>query len=161
MADEGTFHDRKRPAHQPIAESFNRPRIVFLTVCSDKRKKIFCDNTIHDLLVRSWQQADAWVVGRYILMPDHIHLFCSPVGLEYPTLKTWIGYWKSLSARQWPDPNVGKVWQRDFWDTQLRKGESYTEKWNYVVGNPVRAGLVENAGKWPYQGEMSVLHWHD
>lgn len=96
-----------------------------------------------------------------MIMPDHIHLFCSPVGLEYPPLKTWVTYWKSLSARTWPDKKAGKVWQRDFWDTQLRKGESYTEKWHYVVNNPVRAGLVEEALKWPYQGEICELQWHE
>ena len=94
-------------------------------------------------------------------MPDHIHLFCAPVGLGYPSLKTWTSFWKSLSARQWPNPNIGKVWQRDFWDTQLRKGDSYSEKWNYVVNNPVRAGLAANADEWPYQGEICELQWND
>jgi putative transposase len=161
MSEERTFYDRKRPAHQAVVEHFNTSRIVHLTVCSEKRKQIFCNDAAHALLIGSWKKADAWMVGRYVIMPDHVHLFCSPVGMDFPQIKIWVNYWKSLSARQWSDPGVGKVWQRDFWDTQLRKGESYAEKWNYVLHNPVRANLVDDANLWPYQGEMNVLQWHD
>ena len=40
-------------------------------------------------------------------------------------------------------PNDRPIWQRHFWDTQLRRGESYDQKWDYVMQNPVRAGLAE------------------
>ncbi|PYJ59756.1 MAG: hypothetical protein DME74_11770 [Verrucomicrobia bacterium] len=53
------------------------------------------------------------------------------------------------------------AWQRDFWDRQLRRGESYAEKWKYVENNPVRHGHVQRAEDWLYQGELNVLHWHD
>ncbi len=52
-------------------------------------------------------------------------------------------------------------WQRDFWDTQLRSGDSYSEKWAYVERNPVRAGLVESMGCWKWQGEENVLFWKE
>ena len=55
----------------------------------------------------------------------------------------------------------GKVWQRDCWDRQLRREESYAEKWAYVHQNPVRAGLVAESEQWPYQGELNTLMWHD
>ncbi|MCX7914880.1 MAG: hypothetical protein N3A53_01065, partial [Verrucomicrobiae bacterium] len=54
-----------------------------------------------------------------------------------------------------------EIWQRDFWDTQLRRGESYSAKWEYVRQNPMRAGLVAKAAHWPYQGELNILEWHD
>jgi REP-associated tyrosine transposase len=41
--------------------------------------------------------------------------------------------------------------------TSLRAGESYSEKWNYVRDNPVRAGLVSNADEWKYAGEIEKL----
>ena len=53
------------------------------------------------------------------------------------------------------------LWQRDCWDRQLRTGESYAQKWEYVRNNPVRKGLVANADDWPYQGELNVLEWHE
>jgi len=144
-----------------VSDRCNASRIIHLTVCTERRKSILSNKAVHQLLIDSWKKADAWLVGRYILMPDHIHLFCSPVGMEHPALKTWVNYWKSLSARNWPNQEIGKVWQRDFWDTQLRIGESYTEKWHYMVNNPVRAGLTESPADWPYQGELNELLWHD
>ena len=53
------------------------------------------------------------------------------------------------------------VWQREFWDRQLRRAESYDEKWEYVKNNPLRHGFVSRAEDWPYQGELNVLEWHD
>ena len=70
-----------------------------------------------------------------------------------------MSFWKSFVARQWPNREQSPVWQRHFWDTQLRRGENYDEKWEYVVQNPVRAGLVSRAEDWPYQGELNVLRW--
>ncbi|HSR88689.1 MAG TPA: transposase [Pontiella sp.] len=155
-----SYPDRKRPAHQPIRDRPNASRIIFLTVCTDKRQSILDRNAVHELLKTCWTQADSWLTGRYLLMPDHIHLFCSPVGINYPPLLKWVNYWKSLSARSWPNRTERKVWQRDFWDTQLRRGDSYTEKWRYVVNNPVRAGLVEESSQWPYQGQLNEFVWH-
>jgi hypothetical protein len=39
----------------------------------------------------------------------------------------------------------------------MRSGESYSEKWEYVRRNPVRAGLVSRTVDWVYQGEIVSL----
>jgi putative transposase len=152
---------RKHPAHHPVIERFNRASVVFVTVCSKNRKPIFTREAVHELMMRAWRKADQWMVGRYVLMPDHIHFFCSPVGLEYPPLKKWITFWKSMVSRNWPNPEEQPIWQTDFWDTQLRKGDSYSGKWHYVRNNPVRAGLVGEVDDWPYQGTMETLFWQE
>ncbi len=67
-------------------------------------------------------------------------------------------YWKSIVTRQLGGTG-GRVWQRHHWDRQLRRRESYDEKWKYVCGNPVRHSLVENERTWPFQGELNKLRW--
>jgi len=52
-----------------------------------------------------------------------------------------------------------KLWQRNFWDTQLRSRDHYDEKWSYVRLNPVRKGLAGAPEDWPYQGEVFSLAW--
>jgi hypothetical protein len=42
---------------------------------------------------------------------------------------------------------------------RLRQNESYSEKWDYVRMNPVRAGLVADPDRWPYQGALNELDW--
>jgi putative transposase len=158
---DGAPPSRKRPARMPIADSGSRSAIVFLTVCAKDRKPIFAAADIHKLLVSSWQAAKRWSVGRYVLMPDHIHLFCAPATFPAEPIRSWTKYWKTLVSNAWPHPEQQPIWQQDGWDTQLRRGESYAAKWAYVRNNPVRAGLVSTPDAWPYQGEVNVLMWHD
>jgi hypothetical protein len=67
--------------------------------------------------------------------------------------------WKSEAARNWPNSIDSPIWQRHYWDRQLRHGESYAAKWQYVRQNPIRAGLETEEDNWPYQGELNVLAW--
>ncbi len=76
-------------------------------------------------------------------------------------LRKWVQYWKALASREWPRAEEQPIWQNDVWDTQLRRGESYSAKWEYVRNNPVRHLLAASAEDWPYQGELQVLPWHD
>jgi len=152
---------RRAPAHQSVREMFNRSSIIFLTVCSQDRCPVLDKPDIHALLKTAWLAADTWLVGRYVIMPDHIHLFCAPGSCQYPSVAKWVQYWKALASRQWPRPAEQPVWQKSFWDTQLRRGENYSEKWEYVRHNPVRAGLCDTPENWQFQGEMNVLMWHD
>jgi hypothetical protein len=51
------------------------------------------------------------------------------------------------------------LWQRHHWDRQLRSGETYGDKWEYVRSNPIRHGYIADADDWPYQRELNVLRW--
>ena len=154
--------ERKRPARQPVYDYDNRSNIVFVTVCTKNRKPILACREVHALLLASWRQADHFIVGRYVVMPDHIHLFCAPARFDHLAVIRWVAYWKSMVSKQWPGKREEKpVWQNYLWETQLRRGESYHAKWKYVRNNPVRHGLVEKAEDWPWQGELNPLRWHD
>ena len=91
-------------------------------------------------------------VGRYVVMPDHVHLFVR--GDRTFKLSSWIGGLKRGMSVALDSP---RLWQPGFFDHILRSHESYAEKWNYVRDNPVRAGLVEDSDDWPYQGEIVVI----
>ena len=146
---------RKKPIHGVQIDP-SHPTIVFITVCTKGRRPWLATPENHAALRGVWQEATAWVVGRYVLMPDHLHLFAAPGRLELP-LDNWIRYWKSRFTRTRIVPS--QKWQTDHWDTRLRSDESYETKWFYVRENPVRAGLVDNADHWPHQGELTVLPW--
>jgi len=88
---------------------------------------------VHETLVAVWRDARAWLMGRYVIMPDHIHFFAVPGELEI-RLEKWLQYWKSMFAKQHARPR-GR-WQPDCWDTWLLGRESYESKWEYVRQNP-------------------------
>jgi len=154
-----SFPRRKHPVHFPLVERFAQPGIVFLTVCTKGRKPILARDDVMTLLCESWHSAESWMVGRYIMLPDHLHLFCGPGHNVVRPLGQWVRYWKTLASRQWPRPEEQPIWQLVFWDTQLRRGQHYDEKWEYVRLNPVRAGLVMSPEAWPFQGELNELRW--
>src|SRR5205823_1056317 len=125
---------RKHPAHGvEIATSL--PTIVFLTVCTKGRAPWLASPDVHAQLRSVWQTARAWLVGRYVIMPGHIHQFIAPGNPELP-LENWVRYWKSHFTKL--HANAQHCWQPDHWDRRLRSGESYAEKWDYVRANPVR-----------------------
>ncbi|MBK7977268.1 MAG: transposase [Deltaproteobacteria bacterium] len=135
-----------------------RPALLFVTVCTHERKPVLSNPLVHGLLSECWRTSAHWRVGRYVVMPDHIHLFCSPTSGQR-TLARWVQYWKSVVSLRWPRPAEQPIWQPSFWDTQVRGHESYSRKWDYVRLNPVRRGLVETPDAWPYAGEIDVLDW--
>ncbi len=92
------------------------------------------------------------------LCPDHVHFFCS-AELGAKALPIFMQRWKEwTSKRVTPEIKLtGKVWQEEFFDHVLRSSESYSQKWDYVKENPVRAGLVKNSDEWRWQGEIESL----
>ncbi len=157
MAGDAPYDDieRKHPARGVHIYS-SQPTIVFLTVCARDRKPWLADPAVREHLRAAWQSAQAWLVGYYLLMPDHLHLFCAPQDLSF-TLEKWVTFWERQFRRLHQAANCR--WQSNPFHHRLRREENYAEKWSYVRENPVRKGLVKSAEQWPYQGMMNTLRW--
>ena len=138
----------------------NTDPLYFVTFNTYKRRPLLS----HEALHQSWltfatraPNSGAWV-GRYVIMPDHIHLF---VGLtDSAKLTTWVQATKAVLGKELLHSGYQKPhWQRGFFDHLLRSSESYEQKWEYVRLNPVRKGLCARPEDWPYQGEITPLEW--
>ena len=128
--------------------------VAFLTVCTSKRQPGLANAIVHEALITSWKTADAWLVGFYLIMPNHIHLLCSPQNEDYE-IEDWITYWKREFRRL--VGNKAPRFQSRGFHHRLRNDESYGQKWEYVRQNPVRANLVRDPDSWPYQGSLCDL----
>ena len=148
----GATGDVYRGVHKVRGQS----TIVFVTVCTKDRKRWSCSDEIHRVLLDEWLKARAWLVGRYVIMPDHIHLFAAPGEIDLP-IERWCGYWKRNTSTTAGLP-AGR-WQKNGFHSRMRSQKQYEEKWIYVRNNPVRHKLVEQAGAWPYQGELFEFRW--
>jgi putative transposase len=145
----------------PHVAPFAHAPLYFFTACAAGRRSVLANYSVQTCLAEIWAQSpelDGWCVGRYLIMPDHVHFFAMPAA-GAKTRSAWHKTWKSLSARR-----IGRalrleppLWQPDTFDHILRSAESYAEKWHYVGENPVRAGLVAVARDWPWQGEIQRL----
>jgi putative transposase len=146
---------RKTPA-KGVKISLDDPTILFLTVCTKNRVPWLAQKPVQTSLEEIWRKADAWLVGYYLLMPDHLHLFCAPRDLRF-TVERWITFWKREFSRAHPDEIW--EWQRNAYHHRLRHAREYQEKWQYVLENPVRQGLVKDVTEWPYSGMIHQLRW--
>jgi REP element-mobilizing transposase RayT len=94
--------------------------------------------------VRHRHEQSLWYPWLFLLMPDHLHALISFPPSGKP-LKSVIDQWK-----RWTCKETGVTWQRNFFEHRLRPGDSRREKADYILQNPVRAGLVSRAEDWPF-----------
>ena len=94
--------------------------------------------------VRHRQEKFLWWPHLVLLMPDHLHALLSfpPSG---KTMRLVVTKWKEWTAKQ-----LSIQWQGDFFEHRLRREESRREKADYILANPVRAGLVTQPEAWPF-----------
>jgi REP element-mobilizing transposase RayT len=149
------FLQRKKPAPHRCFDDHNQP-VVFVTVCTKDRRRLLASARVHENLRRLWLDRSHWIVGSYVIMPDHIHLLVRVASRNACGLTRWVGWWKRELSKtmEW---NEGSAWQKGFWDTNVRSPNIYSDKLRYVRENPVKAGLVAISEQWPYQGELYPL----
>jgi hypothetical protein len=99
-------------------------------------------------------QHGAWG-GRYVPVPDHLHLF---VSVDKISLSDWVKSLKNaLSKTLRTAAQEGSHWQKGFFDHLLRSGESYSQKWDYVRENPVRAYWSQSLRTGLTQAKFTIL----
>jgi putative transposase len=135
------------------------PPLYFVTLCTGARQRVLASSVSHVAFAGYAGNAlsvASVAVGRYVIMPDHIHLFLrGPDGFR---LGIWVrGLKRSISDALSGQQSSSGLWQTGYFDHIIRNSESYREKWAYVSQNPVRAGLVTSTDEWPYQGEITVI----
>ena len=147
---------RKTPA--AVAHIFlGQTNIFFVTVNAKDRVPWINQPAVQVALVEIWRdQACAWRVGYYLLMPDHLQFFCAPYDLSFG-IDDWVTYWKRQFSRQHLDQPW--EWQRGAFHHRMRNRIEYEEKLAYVRENPLRKGLVKNPDDWPFQGHVHDVQW--
>lgn len=86
-----------------------------------------------------------------VVMPDHVHMLIRP--LRGYTLSRVMKGIKGVSARFINDMRKakGSIWQDESHDHIIRDEKEGLEKARYILGNPRRAGLVEDPSHYPFQ----------
>jgi len=159
-SEECREHDESSLRLRRLARLFTASPVYFITACTHERHPVLANADVHEAFhafAENAAERGAWV-GRYVIMPDHIHLFVAiDAPLEFSrwvkSLKNTLS--KALRTRGTPAPH----WQKGFFDHVLRSTESYSEKWRYMADNPLRAGLVADGDEWIYSGEIHPLRW--
>jgi REP element-mobilizing transposase RayT len=97
--------------------------MYFVTSRTKNRRQLLARDEVANILIDEWraaQERHGWAVGRYVIMPDHVHFFCRPE-LDAKTLSEFVGNWKSWTSRKIHALNLSRstpatttLWQREF-----------------------------------------------
>jgi REP element-mobilizing transposase RayT len=155
------------PPRLPVVfQQYSSP-LYLVTFSTLLRRPLLACESVHKAFMEYAGRGLAFHVatGRYVLMPDHAHVFVR-IGHDM-SLRRWKSGLKQHLGKTLmssgnepttiPGSKLRRFWQPGFFDHLLRNSESYAQKWDYVWRNPVRAGLVARPEDWPYQGEIHTL----
>jgi len=104
-----------------------------------------------------------FIIDAWVLLPEHIHCLWSLPPDDHDYSKRW-GMIKAGFSKQIPDLykhnawlNTSKtkhrestVWQRRFWEHQIRDQQDFNRHMDYIHWNPVKHGHVTRVIDWPY-----------
>jgi REP element-mobilizing transposase RayT len=153
-----------RPHHKRIRLERDRyadlGSVCALTTATAYRRPLFAERALARaacrVLVRHAQRRQVPLYG-YCLMPDHLHLVVGPS--PECDIARFVGQTKNLIQRAvWASDVASLIWQRSFWDRFIRSEEQVERVVEYVLNNPVRAGLAASWRDYPFSGsEMFSL----
>jgi REP element-mobilizing transposase RayT len=145
MIGTDTFAYRRQLPH--LSKNLKTYFVTFVTkdrrILEPEARDIVLRSCLHDHNKKYWLHC-------VVVMPDHAHFLLTT--FEGVFLTRVMADTKSASAHLINRAlhRSGPVWQIESFDHILRSEEKIVEKANYILNNPVRAGLVKNARDWPW-----------
>jgi REP element-mobilizing transposase RayT len=127
-------------------------RIYLITAVTWNRAPIFRDVAHARRTSRICHAPATWKGASclaWVLMPDHWH---GLIELHDGDLSRVVARYKAMvsSAIKRSSGRTSPVWQKAFQDRALRKDDDVKAAARYIVANPLRAGLVDRIGDYPY-----------
>lgn len=141
----------------PVGVYSERETRALVTIATHDRTRTFGDAGFSLECVeylRSQASEQSIAVLAYCFMPDHVHFVLRVDGNT--GIVDFIAKFKSVTTRLWwKHGNRGRLWQRTFHDHLLRDAEDEGQYLQYVLANPVRAGLVGEWKLYPFAGSFA------
>jgi len=129
-------------------------RRYLLTICTFHRTHAWCtDPVVEGVLMQLRQRAidHRFAIHAYCFMRNDVHLLLEGLS-DSSDLRRFIRDWKQRTTHEYRNATGGELWQRGHIDHVLRPGEDADVVKRYVLGTPVRAGLVAHAKEYRYVG---------
>ena len=132
-------------------------RTFFVTAVTYQRQPLFRREMVAELFLETlfhYRDEGVFLIHEFVVMPDHTHLILTPswrFSLEKAVQRIKGGFsfqvGKQVSSRI-------EVWQRSFRQHLILDAEDFESHRDYVLDNPVRAGLVRRREGYP----LSSVH---
>ena len=129
-------------------------RQYFLTICTHQRGRHFTDTaTVAMVLAQFLRVAidEQFEVLAYCFMPDHLHAVVTARS-EAADFQRFVRLAKQRSGFLFAQTAGRRLWQESYFERAVRTDESLPALIEYMLGNPVRAGLVAAPAEHPHWG---------
>ena len=117
------------------------------------------DERVADMMVDTLRKHDGemYRLMDWCVMPNHVHVMLN-VEEEY-SLSQILHSWRSYSAHKGNEivGRQGQFWMGEYFDRFIRGYEHGLRVSNYIVMNPVKAGLVAKAEDWRWSSAFRGL----
>ena len=143
-----------RPARNAHPENIlSSTRTFFATTKTSQGRPLLQSERNATLMIdvlRSYVAAGKFRLHDFVVMPDHVHVLLT-VGADMTIEKAMQFIKGGFSYRLKKECGyLGEVWQRCFSEVRVESRESFLKHRQYLAANPVKAGLVDSAEKYPY-----------
>jgi len=141
----------RRPPRLPTFDYRGAYR-YFVTCCAVERRRVFVEDQVVRSLVQQILHAGAkhrFAVLAYVFMPDHLHLLVEGQTAD-ADFRAFMRFLRRRTAIEYRRLTLLKLWQDGYYERVLRKDDATPAVISYILDNPVRAGLVENATDYPF-----------
>jgi len=101
-------------------------------------------------VLRCYAATGKFQLHDFVVMPNHVHLLITVSGdctIER-VMQLIKGGFSFRLKREFG--YLGEVWQRGFSELRVEDPENHVRHREYIAQNPVREGLVDSPGKFPY-----------
>ncbi len=138
----------------------------FFTVVTYRRQPILCDKPVREALrdaITSVRKKRPFEIDAWVLLPDHFHCIWTlpPDDADYATRWGMIKRQVSIKCKKdykrpdWVTASKRKhrestLWQRRYWEHQIRDQRDFEKHVDYIHYNPVKHGLCRQVSAWPY-----------
>lgn len=144
----------------------------FFTVVTYRRRGFLCDADVRAALreaITKVRTQHPFCIDAWVLLPDHLHaIWTLPpndagFALRWQQIKRLVTRrcGARLHCAAWMTQSKAKhrestLWQRRYWEHQIRDDLDFERHMDYLHFNPVKHGLVQRVADWPY----SSFHRH-
>ncbi|HEX7339966.1 MAG TPA: transposase [Rhodanobacteraceae bacterium] len=141
----------------------------FFTVVTYHRRHLFVTEQAVTHLRDAFGKIKAqrpFVIEAMVVLPDHLHcIWHLPEG-DGDYSSRWREIKKLTSRAMAPasdERHERQVWQRRFWEHQIRDEEDWRRHVAYIHYNPVKHGYVKAPADWPWSSfsKFVARGWHD
>ena len=137
----------------PQENALSSSRTFFATTKTHAGRRLLQSGRNAALLIdvlRSYMAARKFKVHDFVVMPDHVHLLLSVRGGT--TIEKAMQLIKGRFSHRLKHECgfLGEVWQVGFSESRADDPASLERYRGYIAQNPVKAGLAERVGEYPY-----------